>query len=365
MEFGLSEAQELLEQSVRRFCEAELPMALVRAYAAGEKPALEALWRGLCELGAAGALVPEEHGGSGLGMLEAAIISAVLGRSLAPLPWLGTAVIAPVALAQARDPRPTRRWLPRIASGKCRIGVAVNEDGDGSDVEAGGGGRLHGSVPLALDVDRADALLVLARRDGLPGLALVETAGTGVRLEHAPGLDPTRSFASLVLDGAEPLDWIGDADVASTALDAGRVALAADTLGACDRALELAVEYARQRIQFGRPVGSFQAVKHLCAEMAAELEPARALLWYAAHAFDAAPGDRSLLITHAKAHLAEVGSFVARTATEVHGGIGFTDEQNLHFWFKRIGANRQLLGAPHVLRERAAQLQGWARTEPR
>jgi len=112
-------------------------------------------------------------------------------------------------------------------------------------------------------------------------------------------------------------------------------------------------------VQFGRVIGSFQAVKHLCAEMAAELEPARSLVWYAAHAFDAVPEEAALMATHAKAHLSEIGPFIVRTATEVHGGIGFTDELNLHYWFKRVGADRQLLGSPDALRDEAARLQGW------
>jgi alkylation response protein AidB-like acyl-CoA dehydrogenase len=120
------------------------------------------------------------------------------------------------------------------------------------------------------------------------------------------------------------------------------------------------VAYAGQREQFGRVIGSFQAVKHMCAEMAAMLEPARALVWHAAHAQDALPGEARLGAAHAKAHLGEVGREVSRMATEVHGGIGFTHELGLHYWFKRIGANRQLLGAPERCRREAAAFQGWA-----
>ena len=134
--------------------------------------------------------------------------------------------------------------------------------------------------------------------------------------------------------------------------------LAADTLGAAQNMLDQAVEYAMQREQFNRPIGSFQAVKHMCAEMAASLEPCRAMVWYASHALDALPAEASLSACHAKAHLAEVGKFVAKTATEVHGGMGFTDLLGLHYWFKRIGYNRQMLGAPELLREQAARLQG-------
>jgi alkylation response protein AidB-like acyl-CoA dehydrogenase len=142
--------------------------------------------------------------------------------------------------------------------------------------------------------------------------------------------------------------------------DAGWVLVAADSLGAAQVMLDKAVDYAKERRQFGRVIGSFQAVKHLCAEMAAELEPCRSLVWYAAYAFDSAPTEASLMAAHAKALTSEVGRFVARTSTEVHGGMGITDLLGLHFWFKRIGLNRQLLGGPERVREIAARLQGLA-----
>jgi alkylation response protein AidB-like acyl-CoA dehydrogenase len=183
---------------------------------------------------------------------------------------------------------------------------------------------------------------------------------TTIRLET---IDRTRGFAELRLTGAPVAEWIGDPGSAGTAsrrmLDAGRVMLAADILGASERAIELAVAYAMQRKQFERVIASFQAVKHMCAEMVAELEPARSLVWYAAHAFDEAIEESTLMACHAKAHLSEIGPFIVRTATEVHGGIGFTDEQNLHYWFKRVGVDRQLLGAPAALRAEAARIQGW------
>jgi alkylation response protein AidB-like acyl-CoA dehydrogenase len=141
-------------------------------------------------------------------------------------------------------------------------------------------------------------------------------------------------------------------------IDAGRVMLAADTLGAAQEMLDQAVAYAKGRVQFGRPIASFQAVKHMCAEMAAALEPCRSLVWYAGHALDHLPEEASLMACHAKAHLSEVGTFVARTSTEVHGGMGFTDLVGLHYWFKRIGFNRQVLGGPQAVRAEAAALQG-------
>ena len=141
-------------------------------------------------------------------------------------------------------------------------------------------------------------------------------------------------------------------------MDVGRLALAADTLGAAQNMLDQAVEYAKQREQFNRPIASFQAVKHMCAEMAAQLEPCSSMVWFAGHALAELPDEARVTACHAKAHLAEVGQFIAKTATEVHGGMGFTDLVGLHYWFKRIGANRQWLGAPEFVRAEAAVLQG-------
>ena len=162
----------------------------------------------------------------------------------------------------------------------------------------------------------------------------------------------------MIFDGVRPeavFDHAGEA--LSRMIDAGRIALAADTIGACESMIEQAVAYAKQRKQFGRIIGSFQAVKHMCAEMVADLEPARSLMWQAAHSFDTKPDDAPLMGCHVLAHASEIGREIASISTQVHGGTGWTDEQNLHFWFKRIGVARHLLGGPEYLRERAASLQ--------
>jgi alkylation response protein AidB-like acyl-CoA dehydrogenase len=222
------------------------------------------------------------------------------------------------------------------------------------------GGALAGRSLFAIDAPCADAFLVATDAGSL---ALVPRGAPGLRLEPLATLDTTRRVAELVFENVRPAEWIGARGGAGALvermLDAGRVALAADALGCCDRALAMAVAYAKQRVQFGRVIGSFQAVKHLCAEMAAEIEPARSLCWYAAHAWDAVPAEAPLQAALLKSHLAEVSRAVVRTATEVHGGIGFTDEHDLQLWFKRAHLDAQLLGGPEWLRERAARLQGW------
>ena len=364
MDFALSEEQDLLAGSLRRFLEEECPVTRVRTLVEDVPGNDGGVWKSLCELGVGGLLVPEEHGGSGLGLLDAAVAAETLAWGVAPAPLLGSAVMAPVALLAAGSAEQQKRWLPRLATGSARIGIAANElvsvrDDAGIRLE---GDRLHGVSLMVIDGVEADHLLVAL--DGGSRLALVDARAEGVASKRLTTIDRTRDFAEVVFDGAPVGEWIGEPGGASPAcrrmLDAARVVLAADILGASERAIELAVAYAMERKQFDRVIASFQAVKHLCAEMITELEPARSLIWYAAHAFDHVPEEASLMASLAKAHLAEIGPFIVRTATEVHGGVGFTDEQNLHYWFKRVGVDRQLLGSPEALREDAARLQGLA-----
>jgi alkylation response protein AidB-like acyl-CoA dehydrogenase len=364
MDFGLSEEQVLLDKSLRRYLEEKCPIARVRELVAREPGRDGGTWAELAELGVAGILVPEEYGGSDLGLLDAVVAAAALASGVAPAPFLGSAVMAPIALREAASTEQRAHWLPRIATGECRVGIAAMEltsRREGAGVQERDG-CLHGKSLMVLDATEAEVFLVPVGSAG-ESLALVDADAADLARDQLRTIDRTRGFAELVFDGTPVREWIGDpgstAQTTLRMLDAGRVVLAADILGACDQAIQMAVAYALQREQFGRVIGSFQAVKHLCAEMAAELEPARSLVWYAAHAFDAVPEDAPLMACHAKAHLSEIGREIVRTATEVHGGIGFTDEQNLHYWFKRVGVDRQLLGSADQLREQAAQLQGW------
>jgi alkylation response protein AidB-like acyl-CoA dehydrogenase len=361
VDFGLTEEQRLLEQTLRRWLAEHLPIARVREIAASETGFDPGLWKGIAELGVAGLLVPEEHGGGGLGMLDAALALESLAHAAAPVPFLASSVIAPVTLA-AGTPAQQRAWPSRIASGQACLGVAASElvarRGDAGVVTSGG--KLVGRALFAIDTGAAEAFLVALDRDHV---VLVPRDAAGLEVVPLSTIDRTRRVAELVFEGVAP-EWVGGPQgvpgLGARMLDAGRIGLAADLLGASERALEMAVAYAKQREQFGRAIGSFQAVKHLCAEMAAALEPARSLVWYAAYAFDHRRDEASLVAAHAKAQLAEAGSFVVRTATEVHGGYGFTDEGDLHLWFKRVGLDRQLLGGPEIAREAAARLQGWA-----
>lgn len=352
MDFGLAEEQSLFQDSLNAYLREKAGLERVRRIAAGEE-APQALQRELVEFGLAGLLIAQRHGGVGLAPMDAAVAAECLGRHVTPAPFVGASVVAPLALALAEG---QEERLQRLAAGELTIGLALTE-AVGARAGAGlaaKGGKLSGKSLYVLDYGADEYLATDADRR----LYLVAAAD----LRHRPlaTVDKTRAVGELILQETPAALLSEDPEHLRTLIDAAWVMLAADTLGAAQSMLDQAVAYAKERRQFNRPVGSFQAVKHLCAEMAAQLEPCRALVWYAAHALGEAPQEAHLAACHAKAHLAEVGAFVARAATEVHGGMGFTDLLGLHYWFKRIGFNRQALGAPELVREEAAKAQNLA-----
>ncbi|HTO39937.1 MAG TPA: acyl-CoA dehydrogenase family protein [Rhizomicrobium sp.] len=357
MEFALSQDQKMLQDSVNRTLDRLCPLDRVRK-AADEGAYAADVWHGLVDLGVPGLLIPEQFGGVGLKLLDAALVAEALGRHASPVPFIGSCVMAPLALLRAASPAQQEMWLPRLASGEITAGVAISEQVAGAREGAGitvQNGRLSGRALFALDFATA-ALFIVAGQGGT--LHLVDASASGLQKTALNTIDSTRSLGELHFQSVDSEPLIHGNGLAALR-DAGWIMLAADTLGAGWQMIEKAVAYAQERKQFDRVIGSFQAVKHMCAEMAAELEPGRSLVWYAAHAFDAIPGDASLTAAHAKAYLSEVGRFVARTSTEVHGGIGITDLLGLHYWFKRIGLNRQLLGGPEHVRHLAAKMQGF------
>lgn len=361
MEFALTSDQKMMQESIGRTLERVSPLERVRKAADASDTRARDVEQALVELGVTGILVPEEFGGLGLSLLDAALAAEMLGRHVAPVPFLGTSVMAPLAILGAGTHPQKSEWLPKIARGEAAIGIAVSEHASGAREKAkvtSKSGKLSGQALFVVDFAGADAHIVA---DTFANLYLVDANARGLEKTTLTMIDATRSVGQLIFNNvdAEPLGGGNSAAVLERMIDAGRVALGADALGAAERMLEKAVAYAKERKQFGRVIGSFQAVKHMCAEMAAEIEPARALLWYAAYAFDAFPEQSRLLAAHVKAHLSEIAPQIARTATEVHGGMGFTDLLGLHYWFKRIGADRQLLGSPERARRDAAIAQGW------
>lgn len=348
MEFGLSQDQLLLDDSVRKYLSSEISLDVVRAIASGERSDSE-LWRGLADMGLAGIIIPEEHGGAELGMLDAVAIAEALGYAACPGPFLSTAIMSAHLLCQAGATDP----LAGIASGDYRVGIAFSDFiGTRKGAVSESGAKLSGQSLYALDA-QADAYLV-ALSDGR--IFMVESEHLHRRALTT--IDATRSVCELNFDETPACLVTEDAELVRNTVYRGRAIQAADSLGAAQYMLDEAVAYSLDRKQFNRAIGSFQAVKHMCAEMASQLEPCRAFTWYAGHAFDEVIEEAAVTACHAKAHLSEVGQFVAKTSTEVHGGMGFTDLVGLHYWFKRIGFNRQLLGSPEAVRHEIAVLQG-------
>ena len=361
MQFGLSSEQTLLKDSVDHYVRERSSLQRVRQFAANDEGRASDLLVGLAELGVCGLLIPEQYGGVGLSPLDACLVAESLGYHVAPVAFTASAAMVPTALLLAGSDAQRSAWLPKLAAGRMLVGAALSElcgARAGAGVSAkltATGSQLSGRALHVLDFE-ADAYLVADSGCGLHWVAVDAPGLTRQRLES---VDRTRPIGELVFNQvmAQPLPG-GGASTCQRILDLGRLMLAADTLGAAQSMVDQAVAYAGQREQFGRVIGSFQAVKHMCAEMAAGLEPCRAFVWYAAHAITDTPAESHLLACQLKAHISEVSRFVAKTATEVHGGMGFTDLLGLHYWFKRIGMNRQLLGTPERLRLDAARAQG-------
>jgi alkylation response protein AidB-like acyl-CoA dehydrogenase len=365
MDFALSDDQRLLQGQLGGAMARLAPLARVRRHAAMAADVFaEDIWDGLAQVGVPGLLIPEEFGGLEFGLLDAALISEMLGRHVVPAPFLGPVVAAPLAIRAGGSEQQKRDLLPRIARGELRIAIALSGSMAGARPDEGvsaRGGRLHGTCRFTIDTAGCEMILVEAQ-DG--ELYLVDRNDPGVEITPLVTVDQTRSAAASVFDGASSSRLDASAAVRGRIASALNVMLAADLLGAGTHMLETAVEYAKVRRQFGRPIASFQAVQHLCANVAAELEPGRALVWYAAHALDVGLPDATLCALHAKAYLADAGRIAARNTTEVHGGIGITDDLGLHYWFKRITWSGQALGGATRVRELAAAAQLQAEEAP-
>ena len=329
MEFGFNDTQEAIKETARELLAARSPLAKVRE-AAEARRYDEGLWSEIADLGWAGIAVPEEHGGQALGTVELAIICEELGYACAATSFLSNAS-AGLFIDHAGSGEQRQRWLPGMASGSDR-GAAAFEP-RGNDL-----------------VPDAQGAAVLVLNDG-DGAVLVEAGDAAI--EPVELVDATRSFARVSASGGEQLR--GDVE---SAADRSLVALAAELTGIAQRAMEIAVDYAKERQQFGRPIGAYQAVSHRCAGMLYEVEEARSLTYYAAWAADAEPESLALASSMAKARASDAAWRVTNEALQVLGGIGFTWEHDLHFLLKRAKVDAELLGDPRLHRERVAELSG-------
>jgi alkylation response protein AidB-like acyl-CoA dehydrogenase len=331
MDFGFNDEQEEIKRTAHEFLSARFPPEKVRELAEA-RAYDDALWREICELGWPGIAIDEAHRGQGLGMVELVILCEELGYACAPVPYLSNAA-AGLAIEVAGSDEQREGWLPGIASGEARGAAAFT-----ADEEA-----------LVPDAEGA-AVLVLPEGDGA---RLVQASDAQV--EPLELIDSTRSYARVGADGGEVLPG----DVAA-AICRVFVAVAAELTGVAQRAMEMAVEYAKEREQFGRPIGSYQAVSHRCAQMLFDTEEARSLTYYAAWTADAEPESLPLAAAMAKARASDAAWSVTASALQVLGGIGFTWEHDLHFLLKRARTTGQLMGPARQQRESVADLVGLA-----
>jgi alkylation response protein AidB-like acyl-CoA dehydrogenase len=361
MDFGLSEEQKALAVTVRRYLAERCPTTRVRTVMEGDTGHDADLWRGLMDLGIGSIAVPESHGGLGSELLDLALVSEELGYACAPGPFLGCAM-ATVALAAGDDDEAAAKWLPRLAAGDAIATAAVGEAGsrwDETDLAATvRDGKLGAAKFLVPYGSLADVHIVAARDEAGLALWLVEREEGTVSTNELAGNDRTRRLSSVEYRNA-PARRIGGAAAFAKMRDAALVLVAADAYGGARRCLEMARDYALTREQFGQPIGAFQAVKHQLANLAVELEPSLSLWWYAAHAIDRIPEDGPRHAALAKAFSTDLFDRAARDSTELHGGIGFTWEYDLHLWFRRSIFDRAFFGDAHYHRARAARLAGW------
>ena len=359
MNFGFSDDQQAIKRTARDFLSARYPLATVRKLAEDEHGFTDQQWQELVELGWPGVIIPEDQGGLGLGVIELVVIAEEMGYALAPSPWFsGTA--ATLMLVAAGSAAQRERWLGPVARGEARGTLAVWDEHSGwapdhSELEADGDGKLT-CVKIAVPDARSADFLIVAGADGRHWL--VETSADGVAIEPEEAIDPTRKLyrVSLEAAAADPLETAPDAIARTYATIVAL--LAAENVGVGQRTMEMAIEYAKDRSQFDRPIGSYQAVSHRCAQMLLEVEGSRSLCYWAAWALDNEPETGPRAASMAKAYAGDAGFRVAASALQVHGGIGFTYEHDLHFFLKRAHANAHAFGDSRWHRDRVADLAG-------
>ncbi|MGH9069458.1 MAG: acyl-CoA dehydrogenase family protein [Acidimicrobiales bacterium] len=371
MKFAFSDEQEELRSSVRRFLGDKSPMAEVRRLmetTAGYDPAV---WAQMgSQLGLQALPIPEEDGGAGFSWVEVVAVAEEMGRALLCAPYLATVGLAVAALLTSGDDSAGKELLPAIASGQAVATLAFTEDDGRPDLgqmatvtrPSGDGWVVDGHKSFVLDGHTADLILVAATTDsGGLSLLAVEGGAPGLTRTPLPTMDQTRKQARLQMDGT-PARLVGVPGQAgpglARALDLAAVVLAAEQVGGAARCLDMAVEYAKSRVQFGRPIGSFQAIKHKCADMLLEVESARSAAYYAGWAAAEGSDELQTVASLAKAYCSDAYYHAAAENIQIHGGIGFTWEHDAHLYFKRAKSSQVLLGDPSYHRELLAQRIG-------
>jgi alkylation response protein AidB-like acyl-CoA dehydrogenase len=375
MDFGFNQEQELLRNTARKFLENECTSEFVRARMAEPAGVTDAFWAKLAEQGWTGLVYPEEFGGTGLGFVDLTVLMEEMGRAVMPGPFFST-LLGGLTILEAGSAAQKKEWLTKIAGGEAKAALAFTEPNARWDAaavavtarEAGGKYTLSGTKLFVLDAHVADVIVVVARtreskrpEEGL-SLFLVPKGARGLSVKLLPTMDQTRKLCEVkfedVVVGADAL--LGPRDGAwvplARVLDRATVALCAEMCGGAQRVLDMTTEYAKIRVAFGKPIGSYQGVKHRAADMLVESENAKSLTYYAAWAVDENVPEAPLAASMAKAYASDAFRRIAGAGIQLHGGIGFTWEHDLHLYFKRAKSSEFTFGDATYHRERVAQL---------
>ncbi len=355
MNFAFSEEQEFLRQTAREWLEKKSPSAKVRELMETAEGFDRGQWEELAGLGWHAMAIPEEYGGAGYGFLEVAVLLEEMGRALLPAPFLSTVVLAANAILLAGSEDQKAALLPGIAAGETIATVAVGEESGLWEPEAiatvassdGAGWSISGVKKYVLDGHTADVIVVAARAGDEVGLFVVREGAAGLSAEPLPTMDPTRKLADVTLDGVAAERLGGDASATiEKLLQVASVALAVEGVGGAQKVLEASVQYAKDRVQFGRPIGSFQAIKHKCADMLVAVESSKSAAYYGAWSVAEDNSELPIVAPLAKSYCTEAYFQCAAENIQVHGGIGFTWEHDAHLYFKRAKSNELMFGDP-------------------
>jgi alkylation response protein AidB-like acyl-CoA dehydrogenase len=366
----LTETQQSLKNTTRKFLAAECPMAEVRRLMETETAFDAALWRKMADQGWMGIIFPEEYGGSAMGLVEMAAALEEMGRALLPGPYLSTVLLAGNVLSRVGGDQHKQQYLSAICGGESKATLALLEDNASWSLDAialparrdGAGYKLNGRKLFVPDAASADFHILAARLDGELALFVIPSNAVGLSVQPMPAIDETRKLCALLYDSVSaPEDSLlarGNAarEALAYALDVASVGIAAEMTGGMQRLLEITVEYAKTRKQFGKPIGQFQAVQHQCADMLLYTESSRAAAYYAAWAMHEGNAEARAAVSVAKAYASDAYREVGNRAIQVHGGMGFTWENDVHLYYRRAKASEIAFGDATWHRERLAGL---------
>ena len=352
MQFGLSESQKILKDNARKFFSAECPIGEVRRLMETETAYDAALWSKMAEQGFTGIIFPEEFGGLGLGKVELILLLEEMGHALLPGPFFSTVALAGPLLDACGSAEQKKKYLEPICNGQARAAVAVSLDpNDAQSRITVSGGKISGRKLFVADGAVADSILVATSS----GIFVVERGAPGLAATPMKTLDLTRRLYAVEFNNT-PAEKLANSTGWTAALDLATTALVAEMVGGMQRTLDITVQYAKTRKQFGKPIGSFQAVQHQCADMYLETESSRSAAYYAAWALQEQAPDATVAVSIAKMYASDACRNVGNHGIQIHGGMGFTWENDLHLYYRRAKASETMLGDATHHRERIARL---------